>query len=134
MEINWKLDESDGIDLDDLLGEIQISDNHGNLIEDNCIYLDTFFFTLSECLVLSMKQGLYRVDTIDEPLALVSKRSKNELSLEYGEQKVITTYKAAVSNFIESYNQLLSYLKSLWVNGKYAELEANIEVLKNEAL
>ena len=81
-----------------------------------------------------MKQGLYRVDTIDEPLALVSKRSKNELSLEYGEQKVITTYKAAVSNFIESYNQLLSYLKSLWVNGKYAELEANIEVLKNEAL
>lgn len=134
MKINWKLDEENGIDLDELLGEIQISDEMGNIIIESCVYLETFLFAISEGLVSSQNEGRYIIDLIDEPTNLVVARVNDTLSLEFGRKKITTDYKLSVSDFLLSFKQLRTQLQSIWVKGKYLDLEKNVRILEQNAL
>lgn len=126
MKINWKLDE--------LLGEIQISDEMGNIIIESCVYLETFLFAISEGLVSSQNEGRYIIDLIDEPTNLVVARVNDTLSLEFGRKKITTDYKLSVSDFLLSFKQLRTQLQSIWVKGKYLDLEKNVRILEQNAL
>ena len=67
MDIEFELDKLEPLDVIDILGEIKISDESGNSIKDDCVCFGSFYYALSQTLILLKNDGSYEVDTIDEP-------------------------------------------------------------------
>ncbi len=134
MNIYWELDEEDGIQFDELLGRILIVDTYGRLIKDDYIFLENIFFVLSEALILAAETGPHSVELFDSPGCLTIKRLDDEIEITLRDQHVQTHYATAMRCLLNSYNEFHAYLKSVWVCGKYSELERNIEILTGKGL
>lgn len=107
MRIQWKLNEKGGID--DLLASVRVSDDEGNLIRDDCIYLDSFFHAFAEGL---LKIGLIESDRsyasylFDDPMPIIFSRHGDSLTIAYGNDQLHVSYEEAVIEVCTFYSAL----------------------------
>lgn len=109
MRIQWKLDKESDIDPDYLLASVRVSDDKGNLIRDDCIYLDSFFHAFAEGLLkieLIESDHSYTSYLFDDPMPIIFSRHGGSLTIAYGDDQLHVSYEEAVNEFCRSYRAL----------------------------
>lgn len=112
MYLDWKLDETDGVEPDTPIGRITISGEEGSISEDN-LMLDTFLEALLDGLSALAKADAASIDTIDEPHPLVLQRTGDGVKLTFGRQTADIEDKGALcQDLIVVIENLLNRLDS----------------------
>lgn len=93
--IKYKLTNDTQYSPGDILGVILITGEKGK-IEDENIFLDTFFEGLAQCLTGIKSNNKIAIDVIDEPYSLIMSRNEEGVNLEFGSQ---TTFISNLSLF-----------------------------------
>jgi len=96
IDIEWSLDQSEPIDLVDLLGSIRIVDGHGHEILEQITFLDSWFDGLIRGFIGLASATNVEIDLYDEPHHLTFFTSGDELTLAYGSEQV---HPGSISDF-----------------------------------
>lgn len=84
--LQWDLDIEDGIDIVDHLGNLKITGDEGNIVE-NSTYLDAFLEALVEAAQKIKTETNISVDPIVEPNNLDFNCQKDTIKINYGQQQ-----------------------------------------------
>lgn len=131
MKIEWKLDEQDGLDPIDTLGNITVTDGE-RTIQEESTYLDSWFDALITGLKGVQAGKSLTVEIVEEPEPLIFKPDRFGLQISYQNQSIyvnkvdefIQTLKRAAKDFLlrvdqmtgAERNQLLNLIRDFVMN------------------
>ena len=116
--VTWTIDEEDGIDAYDPLGEIKIIGNQGQL-EESCTYLDAFLEALVQGIQNIDKGKIIEIDPLVEPDNIKFDYTRENLIISYGKQQVtIFDKNEFVKDIQESVKNLVDILDMAAINAQ----------------
>ena len=89
MKIKWKFDDEGELDPYALLGAIRIEDGFGNILQEECTYIDSWFIALGKGLGTLENEGRVEVDLIEEPDPLIFVAKNEKIEVWYKDHKII---------------------------------------------
>ena len=118
-KIEIALDQEDGLDIEDVLGTIRISDYSGSIVEEDT-YLDSWLYALIINLPGIERREIDTVDLVDEPNPLEFLYIDNGLLMRYKDKTINIENKDVLRQAIgQAAQDLLSHF------GKSAETSKN---------
>jgi len=105
MNIEWKFDDEGEWDPFTLLGSIRLEDDYGNIIEDECTIIDSWFIAISKGLEIIATEHRVEIDLLDEPDPLIFISDGEKLEIRYKDQGISLR---SISNVVECFKKHLN--------------------------
>ncbi|MGK7876867.1 MAG: hypothetical protein AB4426_27330 [Xenococcaceae cyanobacterium] len=90
MKIEWNLDEEEGLDPIDPLGNITLKDEQRTLREE-CTYLDSWFYAFITGIQRVQAGNSITVDLVEESDPLIFEPSKGRIKISYQNQAIVVS-------------------------------------------
>ena len=133
MKIKWTLDTDEGIDPIELLGNITIYDKNKNSIGDEVMYIDSFYYSISEGLLNTKSESQLVIEQFDNPNNITFIRRNDNLEIKYKKSKILVKYSEAINELCSTYRELTKVLGGTEKTANYIDLNRNILSLCNKS-
>ena len=127
--IKYKLDNEDGLNLDDLIGYIAI-DDRANIIELKDTYIDSFLESLLEGVTNVHKSKKISIELIEEPGALEMNLIGSTLTIMYQDRSVSFNFDDLIIELKKTIKKFLDKIDDSKVDGKNSSVANSISNIK----